>query len=234
MQSQTRGEMLTIINEYHILLRKAGLKTAPDTTFFSLKKIKFFGHVISPEGIQPIAKRMEALRNLEPPQSKRDFKKLLGCVGFYSCCMKSLRVDSHPFYDSNKDFTPFHWTEEHEKLFNSIKEKIHKDTVLAVPSTDYPIQIHVVSSNVGTGCILIQPFPEGKGIISFSFRVFDKAQQKLSTLHRELCGIVSTLQIYEHHIIGSPFPSISTVIMNQFLIYGDVKDIHHIVSSDIR
>ena len=28
----------------------------------------------------------------------------------------------------------------------------------------------------------------------------------MSTLHRELCGIVSALQKYEHYIIGSPFP----------------------------
>ena len=41
---------------------------------------------------------------------------------------------------------------------------------------------------------------------SFNSRVFDKAEQKMSTLHRELCGIVSALQTYEHYIIGSPFP----------------------------
>ena len=62
------------------------------------------------------------------------------------------------------------------------------------------------SSNVGTGCILIQQFPEGKRIISFNSQVFDKAEQKMSTPHRELCGLVSALQTYEHCIIGSPFP----------------------------
>ena len=162
MQSQTRGEMFTIINEYHTLLRKAGLKCAPDKTFFFLKKVKFSGHVISPDGNQPIAKRVDALRNLKSPQSKRDLMKVLGCLGFYSCYIRKLHVDSQPFYDLIKDSTPFHWTEEHEQLCNSIKERIHKDTVLALPSTDYPFHIHVDSSNVGTGCILIQQFPEGK------------------------------------------------------------------------
>ena len=47
---------------------------------------------------------------------------------------------------------------------------------------------------------------EGKRIISFNCRIFDKAEQKMSTLHRELCGIVSALQTKEHYIIGSPFP----------------------------
>ena len=70
MQSQTGGEMSTIINEYHTLLRKAGLKAAPDKTFFFLKKVKFLGHVISPDGIQPKVKRVDALRNLKWPQSK--------------------------------------------------------------------------------------------------------------------------------------------------------------------
>ena len=63
------------------------------------------------------------------------------------------------------------------------------------------------SSNVGTGCILIQQFPEGKRIVSFNSRSFDKVEQKISTLHRELCGIVSALQTYEHYIIGSHFPT---------------------------
>ena len=143
MQSQTSGEMFTIINEYHTLLRKAGLKAAPDKTFFFLKKVKFLGHVISPDGIQPIAKRVDALRNLKSPQSKRDVMKVLGCLGFHSCYIKNLHVDSQPFYDLIKACTAFHWTEDNEALFNSIEERIHKDTVLAVPSTEYPFHIHV-------------------------------------------------------------------------------------------
>ena len=131
--------------------------------------------------------------------------KVLGSIGFYSCYIKNLHVDSQPFSDQIKYSTPFHWTEEHEQLFNSIKERFHKDTVLAVPSTDYPFHIHVDSSNVGNGCILIQEFPEGKRNISFKYCVFDKAEQKMSTLHQEPCGIASALQTYEYYIIGSPF-----------------------------
>ena len=91
-------------------------------------------------------------------------------------------------------------------MFNSIKERIHKDTVLAVPSTDFPFHIDVDSANHGTGCFLVQKFTERKRIISFNSRVFDKAEQKMSTLRRELCGIVSALQTYEQYIIRSPFP----------------------------
>ena len=43
-------------------------------------------------------------------------------------------------------------------------------------------------------------------MVSFNSGVFDDAEQKKSTLHRELCGIVSALQTYEQYITGSPFP----------------------------
>ena len=65
-------------------------------------------------------------------------------------------ADSQPFYDVIKKSTPVHWTHEHEKLFRSIKDRISEETIPVVPFTDYPFHIHVDSSNVGTGCILIQ------------------------------------------------------------------------------
>ena len=64
-QSKNKNESFTVINEYHALLRKAGLKATPDKTFFFLNKVKFLSHVISPDGIQPIAKRVKDLKVVE-------------------------------------------------------------------------------------------------------------------------------------------------------------------------
>ena len=124
MQSQNKNEMFTVINEHHTILRKAGLKAAPEKTFFFLKKVKFLGHVISPERIQPIAKRVKDLKNLKSPESKRDIMKVFGCLGLYSCYIKKLHVESQPFYDLIMDSTLFHWTHEHQKLFQSINDRI--------------------------------------------------------------------------------------------------------------
>ena len=110
------------------------------------------------------------------------------------------------FYDLIKDSTLFHWKHEHEKLFQSIKDRISEDKIPAVPSTFNTFHIHKDSSNDGTGYILIQQFPEGKRKFSFNSRVFEKAEQKVSTLHRELCRKVSALQTYEHYFIGSFLP----------------------------
>ena len=43
-------------------------------------------------------------------------------------------------------------------------------------------------------------------VISFNSGTLNPRDQKLSTLDRELLGIVHALQIYEFFIIGSPHP----------------------------
>ena len=65
--SQNKNEMFTVINECHPVFRKAGLKAAPDKTQFFLKIVEFVGHVLSPYGIQLIAKRVKDSENLKIP-----------------------------------------------------------------------------------------------------------------------------------------------------------------------
>ena len=206
MQAQTQGEMFRIIIHYHHLLRKSGLKAQPEKTKFFLRKVQFLGHVVGKDGIQPVKKRVADFHALKSPENKRDVMRVLGCLVFYSMYIKNLHVDCKPFYDLIGDDTVFEWKPEHEKLFCEIKNRLSSDTVLAIPNTKHPFHVHVDSSSIGRGSIIVQEFPEGKRIVSYNSRVFDKSEQKMSTTHRELCGIVSALQTYEHYLLGSPHP----------------------------
>ena len=188
------------------MLRKTGLKAQPEKTKFFLRKVQFLGHVVGKDGIQPVMKRVEDLKALKTPENKRDVMRVLGCLGFYSMCIKNLSVDSKSFYDLIKTETTFQWTDEHEKLFREIKDRISEDTVLAIPDTRYPFHFHVDASSIGVGSFLVQEFPTGKRIVSFNSRVYTKDEQKMSTTARELCGVISALKTYEHYIIGSPHP----------------------------
>ena len=47
LQPHTKAEMFTIIHEYFQLLRKGGLKSAPDKTQFFFRKVNIFGQFIS-------------------------------------------------------------------------------------------------------------------------------------------------------------------------------------------
>ena len=98
--------------------------------------------------------------------------RVIGSFGWYSHYIKNLRVNCKPLYELTHDNTPFHWTNEHEQVFKKIKEDISSDTILAIPDVRYLFLIHVDSSNVGTGSILVQEFPDGKKSSIFQFENF--------------------------------------------------------------
>ena len=103
LQSRTKAEILTNIDEYHQLLRNRSLKVAPDKSHFFLIKVKFLGPVIPERRIQPVTNR---LNDLLFPESKRGVMKVPECLGFHNCYIKNLHVDSQPFFELIKNTTP--------------------------------------------------------------------------------------------------------------------------------
>ena len=204
LQAKTKAEIGKNIESYFKCLISSGLKATPNKTKPFLRKVQFLGHIVSDKGTQPVAEKVQDLKNLKSPENERDVMRILGSLGFYSTFIKNLHVDSKPFYELLRADVPFKWTREPEKLFQNLKHRISEETILAVPTPNYPFHIHVDSSSIGTGSILVQEFPNGKRIVSFNPRAFTKDEQKMSTLHRELCGIISALQTYELFIISSP------------------------------
>ena len=127
-------------------------------------------------------------------------------MGFYSTYIIPFHVDAKCLYELANSNDKFRWLPCHEEVFQKPKDKFCHGISNAIHNVNYPFHIHADSSNVGTGCILIQDLPEGKRIVSANSRVFDKAEQKISTQHCEICGIISALQTYEIYILGSPYP----------------------------
>jgi hypothetical protein len=55
-------------------LQQAGLKINADKSFFAKYELEYLGYWITPEGIQPVTKKIEAIQNIAPPQILRELK----------------------------------------------------------------------------------------------------------------------------------------------------------------
>ena len=81
------------------------------------------------------------------------------------------------------------------------------ETELTIPNTKHPFFITVDALLIPIGTVLFQINEHNKmKVISYNSRILNPQEQKLSTLDRELLGIVHALQNYEFLIIGSPHP----------------------------
>ena len=119
-----------------------------------------------------MAKKGQDTKNLKNPENQRDVMRINGNFGFYSTFKKIFHVDSKLFHELLRDDISFGWTKEHEKLMQNIKGSINQEITVVVPNPKYRFHIHVNSSSIDTGSILVQKFPSGKRIVSFNSRLF--------------------------------------------------------------
>ena len=62
--------------------REAGLILKPKKCFFGQKNVKFLGHVISPEGVQPDPAKIEAIKEYPVPCKVKDVRAFLGLANY--------------------------------------------------------------------------------------------------------------------------------------------------------
>ena len=97
--------------------------------------------------------------------------------------------------------------DEHESLFKKLKMTLTSETELTIPNSKDPFFITVDALLIGLGAVLLQSNEENKmEVISFFSRIINPQEQKLSTLDRELLGMIHALQVYEFLFIGSAHP----------------------------
>ena len=56
--------------------------------------MNFLGHVVSEEGLSPIASRIDDIKNLKSPESKTEVLGVLGVMGFYSTYIINFHLDA--------------------------------------------------------------------------------------------------------------------------------------------
>ena len=205
--SHSKEHMFQLIEQLHIISTKNNYKLAPEKSFFMLLKVKFLGHEIGYNTIKPIHSEIAAIQKIPSPTGKVALMSFIGSLNFYTKFIEKLHINLKPLYDHLHENTPWKWTDEHESLFRKLKTSLTSETELTIPNTKHPFFITVDASLIGLGAVLFQLNDQNKmKVISYNSRLLNPQEQKLSTLDRELLGIVHALQIYEFLIIGSPHP----------------------------
>jgi len=94
--------------------------------------------------------------------------------------------------------TKWKWEHQHRKAFAMAKRIIAKETLLAYPDFNKPLQIYADASHYQLGAVVSQ---DGKPIAFYS-RKLNPAQTCYTTTERELLSIVETLKEYRNILLG--------------------------------
>ena len=210
MQSQTKEEMFTGLEQYHKILQNENLKAAPDKSHFFLTRVKFLGHYIERNTITPLKSRIYAIQKLQSPTNKKKIQEFLGMLNFLSKYVYKMQLYLRPFYNIFRQQNNFEWTTEHQTRFEEIKKLATEQISKTIPDPNQPFYAMCDASFFGIGAALLQSHSgtNKMNLISANSRLFTQAELRLSTLMRECTAIIYTLTEYEFLILGSKHPTV--------------------------
>jgi hypothetical protein len=168
----TWKEHLTGLDEILSRVQSAGLKVNARKSFFGVNKLEYLGYAISTEGISPISKKVEALKAIQQPKTRRQLRRFIGMINYYWDMWKGRSMLLAPLTALTSKGKPFKWEPEHTKCFDAIKRVIGREVLLAYPDFNAPFEIHTDASKSQLGAVISQG---GKSIAFFS-RKLNSAQ----------------------------------------------------------
>ncbi|XP_073033126.1 uncharacterized mitochondrial protein AtMg00860-like [Primulina eburnea] len=123
---------------------------------FWLKSVTFLGYIISKEGVSVDPKKVEAITGWPRPNTVTEIRSFLGLAGYYRKFVEGFSSIATPLTKLTQKNSKFNWSEECEKSFQTLKEKLASTPVLVLPTEDKSFTIYSDASKEGLGCVLMQ------------------------------------------------------------------------------
>jgi len=121
--------------------------------FFAQPKVKFLGHFIGSGQVQLLLDRVEAIKMIAPPTTKKLVRSALGMFGFIRDFIPHFAGIARPLTDLTKGRSPFKFVLNIEQLkaFQDLKDSLFIERVLVPPDYLTPFNIYTDSSEHSVG-----------------------------------------------------------------------------------
>lgn len=164
-------------------------------------EITFLGFRISAAGIWPDDKLVEKIRHIAIPSSKKEVEQFLGLVNFFGRLIPEFSSKVAPLNRLRKPATPFIWSEDCTRAFESLKREISTRPVVQPYSLEKEVTLTTDASKGALAGVLTQ---EGHPVIFIS-RTLSQAEENYSNIEREALAVFWAVCRLKHYLQGRRF-----------------------------
>ena len=196
--------------------RDAGLKLQPDKCQVFQESIEYLGHIVSKEGIAPMADYVQIVKDWPIPRNRHEVRIFLGKTGYYRQFIKDYSAISRPLTDLLKtedgrdDMEHFPITPEIRRSHGLLKTSLISAPILAYPQFDSenPLILDTDWSqeNNAIGAVLSQVQEGKERVIAYGASKLTKSQANYGSTKGELAAAIIFMRRWKYYLQFTKVP----------------------------
>lgn len=188
-----------------IRFEEMGLKLNISKCSFAQKEIHFLGHILSKEGIKPDPKNIIKIQEMKPPINQKQVRRFIGMCSFYRRFIADFSQIATPLTNLMGNSKIFHWDNECQSSFESLKQKLITTPVLVRADLTKQFELHTDASNTHLGGVLMQVEEKGLKPIGYFSKKLNRTEQKYACTDKEAMAIVHSCRYFHHYLWAKTF-----------------------------
>lgn len=189
-----------------IRLKAHNCKLNLDKLCLCKDKVKFYGHVLTDQGLKPDENKILAIKNFPEPKNKNDLHRFLGMITYLSRYVKNLSSEIQQLRRLLRENVEWNWSEMEKQEFENIKNLLTSNITLKYFEKNKPIVVECDASDYGLGAAVYQQ----DKIIGFASRTLSSTERKYAPIEKEMLAIVFACIRFDQMIVGNPQTIIKT------------------------
>ncbi|XP_058827893.1 uncharacterized protein K02A2.6-like [Topomyia yanbarensis] len=193
--------LLTRLEEHNVKLNRSKLKLCQTS-------IKFYGHVLTNQGIKPDESKIATIRNFPTPTNRKEVHRFIGMVNYLSRFIKNLSANLTNLRKLISESVPWQWTSVEDEEFNRVKLLVADVRTLRYYNVNQPLTIECDASCFGLG-VAVYVY-QTDGVIGYASRTLTPTERNYAQIEKELLAILFACTRFDQLIVGNPKTVIKT------------------------
>nr|XP_042705994.1 uncharacterized protein LOC122173677 [Chrysemys picta bellii] len=192
-------------------LRVAGLTANPAKCHLGQEEVTYLGYTVGGGKLMPLISKVQALKDVPVPKTKKQVRRFLGLAGYYRCFVPDFASIAAPLSDLTKNSQPrqVQWSKQCERAFATLKEQLTREPVLRHPNFMKEFILQMDASEVGLGAVLSQEIDGEEHPVLYLSSKLIPWEKHFSTIEKEALAVRWAIDALRNYLLGNSFKLIT-------------------------